>query len=208
MKKEKLIITAVIIVVAVLTILYIVLPINKSNNDFKIVDETGVCATALETIYEDEHYRYNLGCLSSSTVFVVFNNGEKITMKKALNEKKITLADLIKKNYTLYYEPKYILNLSPSEEVTEVILKDYKVYIYKQDILYNKIKLADALKDNKITIEDLLTYKNYLVRVKSGNINETNGNIKYSSLEYSIIKCNNGNYYIGANHMLDTDVCK
>lgn len=68
------------------------------------VDETTICAQALEEIYRDDKYIYYLPCIKSETVFLKYNNGEKINIKKALDDEKITIDKLIKEGLKVYKE--------------------------------------------------------------------------------------------------------
>lgn len=64
------------------------------NLDFRIDDRTEMCAEVLEEIYHDSEYRYYLSCMKSSTIYLVYEDGTEITLKDAIDTKKVTIAEL------------------------------------------------------------------------------------------------------------------
>lgn len=72
--------------------------INNGNNknEYTIVDETGVCAAQLEEIARDDKFIYYFTCKKSETVFLVYNDKTKISVKAALKSNKITIFELKK----------------------------------------------------------------------------------------------------------------
>ena len=72
-----------------------------SRGDFKIIDNVENCATAIEEIYRDDKYIYTLSCIKSGAVIVEFDNGERYSIKEALNKKYVTPDQIIKKGYPL-----------------------------------------------------------------------------------------------------------
>lgn len=79
--------------------------VQDFTNEFTIVDETITCAEALEEIYRDDEYIYYLPCIKSATIFLKYDNGEKITVKEALDDEKVTIDKLIKEGLKVYKEP-------------------------------------------------------------------------------------------------------
>lgn len=83
---------------------YVIRPFNYSydcdvhnmKEEFIIVDETENCAEALEEIARDDLFIYYLPCVQSETIFIKYKNGNKITIKKALETKEITILELKK----------------------------------------------------------------------------------------------------------------
>ncbi len=69
--------------------------------DYKIVDETESCDTALEEIYRDNRYIYYLDCIKSESIFLEYENGVKITLKEALN-RRVSIYDLINRGLEVY----------------------------------------------------------------------------------------------------------
>lgn len=68
--------------------------LSIDTSDFKIIDETEICAEALEQFYEDEDNIYYYNCIRSATTFVKFVDGTKMTIKDAVNNKLITIEQL------------------------------------------------------------------------------------------------------------------
>ncbi len=78
--------------------------IQDFENDFIIVDETDNCDEVLEEIYRDNKHIYFLPCIQSTTIFLKYDNGEKITIKDALDKQKVSIEILIKKGLKVYQE--------------------------------------------------------------------------------------------------------
>ena len=51
---------------------------------FKIIDESKCSLQALEKIHEDSAYTYFLPSMKSSQIFLEFENGQRISLAKAL----------------------------------------------------------------------------------------------------------------------------
>lgn len=76
------------------------------NSDYVLADETELCPSALEKIYEEGIYAYYLPCIQSDTIFLVYEDGTKISVNDALNNKLIDIDDLIAKGLKVYKEYK------------------------------------------------------------------------------------------------------
>jgi len=74
------------------------------HNDYVIVDETEICADALEEIYNDELYVYYLPCIKSGNIYLKYNSGDKIYLRDALEQKQVTIEELIEKGLKVYKE--------------------------------------------------------------------------------------------------------
>jgi|GEM_PF-2690442 len=61
----------------------------------KIYIPDGMFATALEFIYEDEYHRYYLPAIMSGSIVLTFMDGAEMTLREALDQQKVTIADLI-----------------------------------------------------------------------------------------------------------------
>lgn len=87
---------------------FLVFTNGKKNgySDFEIVDETGICAEALEGFYSDSVYDYYFPCIKSKTTFVKFADGRKITVANALKEGLVTIKELEEKGLQIYKELK------------------------------------------------------------------------------------------------------
>ncbi len=67
--------------------------------NYKIVDKSKeiknfTCSEALDEIYRNEDYSYNLTCLKESYVVVEYKDGKEETIKEALKNNKIEIKDL------------------------------------------------------------------------------------------------------------------
>ena len=98
MKKKS--ITIIAILGAIISLLAIILfSTNKiiSNNKSKItiIDATYTCAKTKEKFYEDDNYTYSFPCIKSNSVYVKFENGNKMLVKDALDAEKVTINELI-----------------------------------------------------------------------------------------------------------------
>jgi hypothetical protein len=58
--------------------------INKNMYSLQIIDNTEVCAEALEEFFEDEEYVYYFSCMKSNNVYAKIN-GKKYLVKDLLN---------------------------------------------------------------------------------------------------------------------------
>lgn len=79
--------------------------------EYKIVDKmaedpTMACAQALEEFYRDDTYKYLFNCIKSDLVVVIYPDGTEIPIKKALENKEITISDLDRFNISYYKEKK------------------------------------------------------------------------------------------------------
>lgn len=96
-KKKKRIIIFLIILSLIMIIVGILLSAKtKKANDIKILDATYSCDTVVEDFYEDNEYIYSFPCSKSTSIFVLFKDGNKILVTKALAEKKVTIEELEK----------------------------------------------------------------------------------------------------------------
>lgn len=75
-------------------------------HNFTIVDETDICAQALELFYNDDKYDYYFTCIKSSTTFVKFDNGQKITVVDALNKGLVSIEELTEAGLNYYRQPR------------------------------------------------------------------------------------------------------
>lgn len=76
------------------------------NSNYILVDETEMCATALEKIYEEGIYVYYLPCIQSEAIFLKYEDGTKISVKDALDNHIVTIDDLISKGLNVHKEYK------------------------------------------------------------------------------------------------------
>ena len=108
MKKVRLFI--ILIAVAVVAVIIGTVFLFKSkellDNKIKILDATYMCAQSLEKFYEDDTYEYSFPCIQSTSTFVLFPNGNKMLVVKALEEEKVTIDELIDAGLKVYKEKK------------------------------------------------------------------------------------------------------
>ena len=108
MKKKSI----VILIAAGIIILVIgIILLNKSNiikakDRIEIIDATYACAQTIEKFYEDDKYTYSFPCVKSSSVYVKFDNGNKMLVVDALEADKVTIEELISAGLNVYKEKK------------------------------------------------------------------------------------------------------
>ena len=98
MKKKSIIILLSIAIIFILSISIILLFKNKElkeKSKIQIIDATFSCAEALEQFYEDDKYIYSFPCVQSKSVYVKFENGNKMLVIDAISEEKVTIDELI-----------------------------------------------------------------------------------------------------------------
>ena len=97
MKKKSIIILSIsgLIILIVGIILLTKNNIIKSKNELEIIDATYTCAQIPEKFYEDDKYTYSFTCTKSNSMFVKFENGNKMLIVDALEENKVTIDELI-----------------------------------------------------------------------------------------------------------------
>ncbi len=108
MKKDK-----IIILFGVLTLILVIIGIilvgkNRElrKNKIEIIDASYMCAEAIEKFYEDDKYTYSFPCIKSSSVFVKLPDGKKVLVVKALDEKLVTIDELINAGLEVYKKEK------------------------------------------------------------------------------------------------------
>lgn len=143
-----------------------------------IVDKTvnsDICtADALEGFYHDDMYAYYFSSIKSQYVIVEYSDRSTETVKKAINEGRITIADLDFYGIGYYKEPKNIQNIvyhserGGESDAEEVFYTDEEfayvfpsirsdvVIVYYTDGTSQPIK--EALKEGKLQIEDLVHF--------------------------------------------------
>lgn len=83
---------------------------EKYNYSIEIIDESQVCAQALEKFYETQLYEYYFSCIKSDAVYAKIN-GEKYLVKDLLNNNptkyQITIDRLAEAGLSFFIEEKY-----------------------------------------------------------------------------------------------------
>ena len=95
---KKKIITIGCIVLGIIAIIIGLLLVEKNHNNenkIEILDATYACDESLEKFYEDKEYTYYFPCVKSSSIYVKLENENKMLVVDALNEKKVTIDELI-----------------------------------------------------------------------------------------------------------------
>ena len=96
MRKKLVIIFFILGMIILLLALLVKNDVILSKKDkIKIIDATYQCANSMEKFYEDDKYVYYCPCTKSSSVFVKFSNGNKMLVKEALDDNKVTISELI-----------------------------------------------------------------------------------------------------------------
>lgn len=107
--KKKFIITISILGGIILVIGLILLLNNniiKGKSKLKIIDATYSCAQVYEQFYEDEKYTYSFSCAKSNSMYVKFENGNKMLIVDALEAQKVTIDELIDAGLEVYKKEK------------------------------------------------------------------------------------------------------
>ena len=103
-----------IIIISVLGVIFLILGIIllTKNNILKektklvIIDATYSCTQVKELFYEDEKHKYLLPCIKSNSIYVKFENGNKMLITDALNSEKVSIKELIDAGLEVYIEDK------------------------------------------------------------------------------------------------------
>ena len=104
MKKKSIIIMSIIGII-ILIIAIILLTTNKFSTNIKrleIIDATFTCAQVTEDFYEDNKYIYSFPCVQSNSVYVKFENNNKMLVVDALEANKVTINELIDAGLKVY----------------------------------------------------------------------------------------------------------
>lgn len=95
MKKKNIIILIIsAILILIIAIILLTKNINLSKNKITILDATYSCESITEDFYEDDTYIYSFPCKKSTSVFVKLPDGNKMLVKTALEEEKVTVSSL------------------------------------------------------------------------------------------------------------------
>ena len=108
MKQKTAIISLAIVSIIAIIIGVILLCKNivLAKSNIEIIDATYNCNKSQELFYEDDEYKYYFPCLKSSSVYVKFENGNKLLVVDALEENKVTIDELIKAGLEVIKEKK------------------------------------------------------------------------------------------------------
>lgn len=108
MKKKSIIIisalSAIILIIALLLLTNNIM--LKTKNKIQIIDATFNCVKEIENFYEDKKYVYSFPCKQSKSIYVKFENGNKMLVVDALEENKVTIEELINAGLKVYKKEK------------------------------------------------------------------------------------------------------
>ena len=108
MNKKSIIIISIlgIIILIIGIILLTKNNIIKQKSKIEIIDATYACTNLQEQFYEDEKYIYLFPCVKSNSVYVKFENGNKMLVTSALEAQKVTIDELINAGLKVYKQEK------------------------------------------------------------------------------------------------------
>lgn len=98
MKKKSIIIILSIAILIILTLSMVLLLKNKElkeKEQIEIIDATYKCDGNYEKFYEDDKKIYSFPCTKSKTIYVKYENGNKLLVIDALEQEKITIDELL-----------------------------------------------------------------------------------------------------------------
>ena len=106
-KKSIIILTAAGLIILILAIILLTKnSIIKGQSKLRIIDATYACANSPEKFYEDDKYIYSFPCVKSSSIYVKFENGNKMLIVDALEADKVTIDELIDAGLEVYKQEK------------------------------------------------------------------------------------------------------
>lgn len=108
MKKKSIIIISVLGFIILITAIILLTHniVNNKNSKLQIIDATYACAQVIEQFYEDNEYTYSFPCAKSNSVYVKFENGNKMLVIDALEAKKVTIKELVDAGLEVYKNKK------------------------------------------------------------------------------------------------------
>jgi len=97
---------------------------EPSNNEqpisrrFTIEEYYGPAPAALELIFEDGQSRYYLSSYRSRAIMLTFTDGERMSLRQAIEREKVIIGELIANGLTLIYVPAELVPVPPSQPAT------------------------------------------------------------------------------------------
>jgi hypothetical protein len=90
---------------------HIIKSISAEGNGVLVSIEewSGESAEALELIYEDDNHRYYLSSIRSANIMLVFDNSERISLKDAIEQQKVSIEELLLNGLQVYTESNSVL---------------------------------------------------------------------------------------------------
>jgi len=154
MKKKSIIIltiSGVIILILGIILLTTNKIISNKKNKLQIIDATYTCANTPEKFYEDTKYIYSFPCIKSSSVYVKFENGNKMLVIDALETNKVTIEELLDAGLEVEKEKKWWRIYMNKKLVLE--LPNHNVYYIKTDTINYYITIPKIIESTNISIE-------------------------------------------------------
>lgn len=98
MKKKSIIIISILgVIILIIGIIFLTtnkIIINKKEK-YQIIDATYNCVKVPEKFFEDDTYIYFFPCAKSKSIYVKFENGNKMLVVDAIDSQTVTIDDLI-----------------------------------------------------------------------------------------------------------------
>ena len=93
------------------------------NPRFTIEDYHGPTPAALELVFEDGQSRYYLSSVRSNSIMLTFTDGQRISLREAMDQQKVTIAELIASGLTLISTPAELVPITPPPQTTSVTMR-------------------------------------------------------------------------------------
>lgn len=108
MKRKSIIILTVLgFIILIIAVIFLTKNnLLKSKQKLQIIDATYTCAKTKEKFYEDDKYVYSYPCVKSNSMYVKFENGNKMLIVDALESEKVTIDELLDAGLEVYKEKK------------------------------------------------------------------------------------------------------
>ena len=108
MKKKPIIILAIsgVIILILSIILLSKNNIIKEKSKLQIIDATYSCNKIKEKFYENDKHIYYFPCTQSTSIYVKFENGNKMLVTNALEANQVTIEELIDAGLKVHIENK------------------------------------------------------------------------------------------------------
>ncbi len=135
--------------------------VNKEIENIIFHSDRGGAAEAIERFYSNDKYDYYFPTIRNYVTIVYYKDGTEQTVKDALAEGKITIADLDRFNIGYYREPKQGYELSRLITVAEVskealLETEYYEYIHDQNEYTRYILISPIWKITDVRVTDII----------------------------------------------------
>lgn len=101
----------ILIIAGIIILIIAIILLNKNisilkKSKLKIIDATYSCVQSPEKFYQDDKYIYSFPCVKSNSIYVKFENGNKMLIVDALESKKVTIDELLDAGLEVYKQEK------------------------------------------------------------------------------------------------------